>query len=134
MKLTKCPKNPILKANKENWWEDLGVLNPACIYEDGTFYLFYRAASNDDKHTISIGLAKSNDGFEIASEDLKLRGPGDFFGFRQSGDPMFKMADLYTDADTLKLAKNVLDELRGSTVLSSFEYYLKKFDRGYLCL
>lgn len=98
-------------------------------------YAIFVTENKSDKNMKRLGLlAKSNDGFEIASEDLKLRGPGDFFGFRQSGDPMFKMADLYTDADTLKLAKNVLDELRGSAVLSSFEYYLKKFDRGYLCL
>ena len=40
-------------------------------------------------------LNKSNDGFFIASEDLKLRGPGDFFGIRQSGDLVFALADIY---------------------------------------
>lgn len=47
-------------------------------------------------------LNRSNDGFYIASEDLKLRGPGDLFGLRQSGDMEFKIADIFTDADMLK--------------------------------
>lgn len=62
MKLNKCSENPILTAKEGSLWEDLCVLNPACIYEDGYFYLFYRAAGNDEKHIISIGLAKSKDG------------------------------------------------------------------------
>jgi ATP-dependent DNA helicase RecG len=59
-------------------------------------------------------LNSSNDGFYIASEDLKLRGPGDFFGIRQSGDLAFQLGDIYQDADVLKAAsdavKQVLDE------------------------
>ena len=51
-------------------------------------------------------IGKSNDGFYIAEQDLKLRGPGDFFGIRQSGDMSFKLADIYTDADMLKKAKD----------------------------
>lgn len=49
-------------------------------------------------------LNQSNDGFEIAGKDLKLRGPGDFFGIRQSGMMEFAIADIYQDADVLKLA------------------------------
>lgn len=45
---------------------------------------------------------RSNDGFYIASEDLKLRGPGDIFGVRQSGELEFKLADIFTDANILK--------------------------------
>ena len=59
-------------------------------------------------------LNRSNDGFYIASEDLKLRGPGDFFGIRQSGDMEFKLADIYTDAGLLKTVpeevNRILDE------------------------
>lgn len=47
-------------------------------------------------------LNRSNDGFYIASEDLKLRGPGDIFGIRQSGDLEFRLADIFTDANILK--------------------------------
>ena len=50
-------------------------------------------------------LCKTTDGFKIAEEDLKLRGPGDFFGSRQSGLPMFRMASLTVDIQTLKDAQ-----------------------------
>lgn len=49
-------------------------------------------------------LSKSNDGFEIAAEDLKLRGPGDLFGIRQSGSMEFRIGDIYNDAEILKIA------------------------------
>lgn len=49
-------------------------------------------------------LNKSNDGFYIAGEDLKLRGPGDLFGIRQSGQLEFRIGDIYQDADMLKAA------------------------------
>ena len=48
---------------------------------------------------------KTNDGFRIAEEDLKMRGPGDFFGSRQSGLPVFRVADLSCDLQTLKDAQ-----------------------------
>jgi len=56
-------------------------------------------------------LNRSNDGFYIASEDLKLRGPGDIFGIRQSGDMEFKVADIFTDADMLKTVSKEVDRL-----------------------
>ena len=56
-------------------------------------------------------LNKSNDGFFIASEDLKLRGPGDMFGIRQSGEFSFRMGDIYSDAAVLKLASEAVDSL-----------------------
>ena len=55
-------------------------------------------------------LEESNDGFHIAAEDLKLRGPGDFFGVRQSGDLMFRVADIYEHADLLKAAQDYVLE------------------------
>ena len=51
-------------------------------------------------------LCKTTDGFKIAEEDLKLRGPGDFFGSRQSGLPAFRVADLSFDLHTLKEAQS----------------------------
>ena len=51
-------------------------------------------------------LKKENDGFAIAQEDLKLRGPGDYFGNRQSGAMQFHVADLYEDADLLQEASS----------------------------
>ena len=50
-------------------------------------------------------LCKTADGFRIAEEDLKLRGPGDFFGARQSGLPVFRVASLSCDLQTLKQAQ-----------------------------
>lgn len=52
-------------------------------------------------------LENSNDGFFIANEDLRLRGPGDFFGIRQSGEAIFKLADIYNHTDVLKKAQLV---------------------------
>lgn len=56
-------------------------------------------------------LNKSNDGFYIAGEDLKLRGPGDLFGIRQSGDMEFKIGDIYNDSAILKEASEAADEI-----------------------
>ena len=50
-------------------------------------------------------LCKTTDGFKIAEEDLRLRGPGDFFGSRQSGLPVFRVANLSCDLETLKQAQ-----------------------------
>ena len=60
-------------------------------------------SSKDTKKRLEI-LKKSNDGFYIASEDLKLRGPGDLFGVRQSGLLEFKIGDIFTDARILQEA------------------------------
>ncbi len=54
---------------------------------------------------------RSNDGFYIASEDLKLRGPGDIFGIRQSGEAKFHVADIFQDAAILKQAAEAVDGL-----------------------
>jgi ATP-dependent DNA helicase RecG len=50
-------------------------------------------------------LVKSNDGFVIAEEDLRIRGPGEFFGLRQWGMPEFRVANLVRDADILQQAR-----------------------------
>ena len=57
--------------------------------------------SKHAKERLNI-LNQSNDGFKIASEDLKLRGPGDFFGIRQSGEMQFALGDIYQDAAILQ--------------------------------
>ena len=56
-------------------------------------------------------LNKSNDGFYIAGEDLKLRGPGDLFGIRQSGDMEFKIGDIYNDSAILTKTSEAADEI-----------------------
>ena len=56
-------------------------------------------------------LNDSNDGFYIASQDLKLRGPGDLFGIRQSGDLRFRLGDIYQDAGILQRASEWADRI-----------------------
>lgn len=56
-------------------------------------------------------MLKTNDGFKIASEDLKLRGPGDMFGIRQSGSMLFKIGDVFADASCLVEAGKAADEI-----------------------
>ena len=74
-------------------------------------------------------LNQSNDGFYIASQDLKLRGPGDFFGIRQSGDLAFKLGDIYQDADLLGLASDVVtDILEQDPDLEMEEHQIIKFN------
>ncbi|MDF2814818.1 MAG: ATP-dependent helicase [Paenibacillus sp.] len=51
-------------------------------------------------------MTETNDGFEIARRDLELRGPGDFFGTKQSGMPEFRVADLMSDFETMELARD----------------------------
>ena len=54
---------------------------------------------------------KSNDGFEIAAQDLKLRGAGDLFGIRQSGQMGFKLADIYEDSVLIMRISEVIDNI-----------------------
>ncbi len=88
----------------------------------------------DIKERLDI-LTKSNDGFEIAGWDLKQRGPGDFFGIRQSGDMDFKIGDIFSDAVTLKSAadaaayaeenKKDLDSVSIQMLENKLEKYMK---------
>ena len=66
--------------------------------------------SPETKRRLEV-IAKTSDGFKVAEEDLKLRGPGDFFGYRQSGLPMLKMADMMTDIKLLEIAKKAAAEI-----------------------
>lgn len=71
-------------------------------------YCIFVGTSNAKKENMDrLGILRdSNDGFRIAEEDLKLRGPGDFFGIRQSGDMQFTIGDIYKDANLLKAASD----------------------------
>ena len=76
-----------------------------------SYCIMVNASGNKEKNRRLDVLNKSNDGFYIASEDLKLRGPGDIFGIRQSGDLEFQLADIYTDAVTLKKVSEDVNRL-----------------------
>ncbi|MCH5260316.1 MAG: ATP-dependent DNA helicase RecG [Lachnospiraceae bacterium] len=68
-------------------------------------------------------LNESNDGFYIASQDLQLRGPGDLFGIRQSGDLRFVLADIFQDANVLQMASEWADTiLERDAALESEQY------------
>ena len=64
---------------------------------------------NPDTRKRLQALCDTNDGFAISQQDLDLRGPGDFFGQRQSGLPMFKNASLAEDLGVLKQAQTAAD-------------------------
>lgn len=84
-----------------------------CIFVCGT-------QSREAKERLEI-LNKSNDGFYIAEEDLKLRGPGDLFGIRQSGDLEFKLGNIYTDAAILKIAAEAARKITDEEAQEIFE-------------
>jgi ATP-dependent DNA helicase RecG len=83
-----------------------------CIFVCGS-------SSKEARERLEI-LNKSNDGFFIAGEDLKLRGPGDIFGIRQSGDMDFKLGDIFTDAKILKEAAEAVKNLNDCEVSEIF--------------
>ena len=74
-----------------------GSENAYCI-------LLSNATNTEAKERLGV-IAASTDGFEIAEADLKIRGPGDFFGSKQSGLPTFKMANLIEDYKILNVAR-----------------------------
>jgi len=73
--------------------------------EGASLCVFIGEASTEDGRERLDAIAGSDDGFEIAESDLRLRGPGEVFGARQSGLAPFRVADLSTDADLLRLAR-----------------------------
>lgn len=82
--------------------------------------LMYGSDSKKTRERLGI-LNRSNDGFYIAEEDLKLRGPGDLFGIRQSGILDFKLGDVFQDAAILKEASDTAGKL-----LEKSDKYLAK--------
>ena len=97
-----------------------------CIFVSGS-------GGKDTMKRLEI-LNQSNDGFFIASEDLKLRGPGDFFGVRQSGMMEFKMGDIFTDAGILKEASEAAGKvLKEDPFLENGENgKLREYMEGYV--
>ncbi|MCI9169261.1 MAG: ATP-dependent DNA helicase RecG [Dorea sp.] len=87
-----------------------------CIFMSGS-------KAKETRERLEI-LNQTNDGFKIASEDLRLRGPGDLFGIRQSGLMNFKIADVYQDAKILKQANEAADWL-----LNTDHEWLKKLPK-----
>ena len=74
-------------------------------------------------------LNTSNDGFHIANEDLKLRGPGDLFGIRQSGLLDFKVGDIYQDSDLLLIASSLAERIAAQDPDEKLEQYSLLYER-----
>ena len=68
-------------------------------------FLLYQSPLSDEGRDRLKAMTDTNDGFEIAERDLRLRGPGDFFGTRQAGIPTFRMIDLVRDRELLDTAQ-----------------------------
>lgn len=81
---------------------------------DAQSYCIFVDSGKEEKNKRLEVISHSNDGFYVANEDLKLRGPGDFYGIRQSGDFNFSLGDVYQDANILKYAaedaKHIMSE------------------------
>ena len=79
--------------------------------EHQSYCIFVQGNKEDTTSKRLEILNKSNDGFYIAGEDLKLRGPGDLFGIRQSGVMEFRIGDIYNDSSILKSASEAASEI-----------------------
>ena len=88
-----------------------------CIFIDG-------ANSEKSQKRLNI-LNQSNDGFYIAEQDLKLRGPGDLFGLRQSGEMQFRLADIYQDSEILIKADKICERILKDEMFETDEKYAK---------
>ena len=79
--------------------------------KEQSYCIFMNHSSKQENNNRLKILNDSNDGFYIAEQDLKLRGPGDLFGIRQSGVMEFRIADIYQDAELLKKISVTVDQL-----------------------
>ena len=124
-KMKQVYKDEIMQQFAEN---QIQILVSTTVIEVGidvpnaTVMLIFMTGSDakETKKRLDI-LNHSNDGFKIASEDLKLRGPGDLFGIRQSGLMDFKIGDIYQDAAILQMANEAAD-----WILEEYPEWLKK--------
>ncbi|AIO19566.1 ATP-dependent DNA helicase RecG [Candidatus Izimaplasma bacterium HR1] len=87
-----------------------------------SYCLLIHKDNEEVKERLEI-MEKTDDGFKLSEEDLRLRGPGEFFGARQSGDIKFKEADIVRDAHILEIAKNDALEILDN----KDSYYQKQF-------
>lgn len=81
-----------------------------------SYCIFITTTSQNDTMERLQVLNKSNDGFFISSEDMRLRGPGDLFGIRQSGQFQFRLGDIYQDAGILQEAQRCAMELYADSI------------------
>ena len=96
---------------------------------DNQAYCFLISDSEVETSIKRMKLVEStNDGFKLAEEDLLIRGPGEIFGEKQTGNQMFKMADIVVDSDILEEANNCANEMIDSKALFDDEEYKVLYD------
>jgi ATP-dependent DNA helicase RecG len=78
--------------------------------ESHAILLYYQPLSDAARNRLKV-IYENNDGFEIARQDLLLRGPGEYLGARQSGAPLLRFADLEKDVDLIEAARSTAEEL-----------------------
>ena len=101
-----------------------GIKQGTCIL------LFKKNLSENARKRIKI-LKSTNDGFEIAEEDMRIRGYGDVLGYQQSGIKDFKLADPIQHEDLFKIAeKNIKDIENNKHNIQKYEFLLKLFDKA----
>jgi len=88
--------------------------------------LYYQPLSEAARTRLKV-IYETNDGFEIARQDLLLRGPGEYLGARQSGAPLLRFADLEKDADLIEMARGVADELLSSPKSTQAQKHLDRW-------
>jgi ATP-dependent DNA helicase RecG len=95
----------------------------------GICFLLAYSSSPHSRERLEV-VRKSNDGFFIAEEDLRLRGPGDLLGVRQWGQPFFRLADLQEDRELLRLAAEAARELlSGDASLQRYPELVQELDQ-----
>jgi ATP-dependent DNA helicase RecG len=114
--------------------------NYVAANENNNLELEYLSSTQIEKYKSSVRLqtmVKYNDGFKVAEVDLKLRGPGDIFGTKQSGFPELKFVDIINDADIIKEAKQsafkIIDgdpQLKSETNFILKENFLKYYSKN----
>ena len=101
-----------------------GKVESTCIL------LYKKNLSKNAKKRIQI-LKSSNDGFEIAEEDMKLRGHGDVLGYQQSGEKLFKIADpIHHDKLFLIAEENIKNIELDENKIKKYQFLLKLFDKA----
>jgi ATP-dependent DNA helicase RecG len=94
--------------------------------ESHAILLYYQPLSEAARTRLKV-IYENNDGFEIARQDLLLRGPGEYLGARQSGAPLLRFADLEKDVDLIELARETAEDLinaRSPSVMKHVDRWL----------
>ena len=87
-------------------------------HESVCVLLYARPLSETARARLKI-IFENSDGFEIARQDLHLRGPGEFVGSRQSGVPLLRYADLEADTELVEMARETAERLLGKAPLAA---------------